>query len=87
MKINGLRKASSETKGLTGYYSGHYVQISYDKSTGDILTDYHYNLGQNSWTQYHDPNIIIVCNASEPMTMKEIKQEIENAIAEKTPGT
>lgn len=60
--LSGLRKAAGETKGLTGYYSGRYVQISYDTRNGAILTNYHYNLGQNSWTQYHNSDIITICN-------------------------
>lgn len=74
--MKGLRNACSETKGLTGYYSGHYVQISYDTSDGEILTDYHYSLGQNSWSQYHSKSIITIRNASKPMTMQEIADEI-----------
>lgn len=79
-KMNGIRKASGETKGLTGYYSGHYVQISYDKVTGDVLTNYHYSLGQNSWSEYNDPNVITIGNYSEPMTMQAIADEINNAL-------
>lgn len=82
LPMHGLRKASGETKDLTGYYSGHYVQISYDTQSGDVITDYHYSLGQNSWTEYHDTNIITICNASEPMTMQEIADAIANKIKE-----
>lgn len=82
LPMHGLRKASGETKDLAGYYSGHYVQISYDIQTGDVITDYHYSLGQNSWTKYHDANIITICNASEPMTMQEIADAIANKIKE-----
>ena len=80
MKMTGLRKAAGETKGLRGYYSGSYVQISYDQDTGEILTDYHYSLGQNSWSEYHDPAVITVCNASKPMTMQQIADEIFAAV-------
>lgn len=80
MKMAGLRKAAGETKGLCGYYSGCYVQISYDQDTGEILTDYHYSLGQNSWSEYHDPAVITVCNASKPMTMQQIADEIFTAV-------
>lgn len=81
LTMRGLRKAAGDTKGLTGYYSGHYVQISYDTSDGEILTNYHYSLGHNTWSQYHDSDIITVCNASEPMTMQQIADAIVEAVA------
>lgn len=79
-KMAGLRKAAGATKGLTNYYSGEYVQISYDKKDGEILTNYHYNLGQNSWSEYNNPNIITICNASSSMTMQEIANKIIESI-------
>lgn len=82
MKINtynlimkGLRKAAGETHGLNPCDAG-YLQISYDLSDGEVLTDYHYSLGQNSWSVYRDPNIIFVCNADRQLTMQEIADKI-----------
>lgn len=75
-KMQGIKRAASETKLLQGYYSGQYVQISYDCSTGEVLTNYHVSLGYNSWTQYHDPAIITVCFTGSPMTMQEIADKI-----------
>lgn len=83
-RMVGLRKAAGETKDLTGYYSGHYVQISYDHDDGEILTNYHYSLGQNSWSQYHSPSIITICNASEPMTMQQIADRIADLLSYRT---
>lgn len=80
LKMHGLKKASGMTKDLRGYYSGHYIQLSYDLDTGNILTDYHYNLGENWWTKYHNPNIITVCNLTEPTTMQDIADLISDAI-------
>lgn len=79
LKMHGLKAASGETRNY-GYYSGHYVQISYDTDTGDVLTDYHYSLGQNSWTRYHDPAIITVATAADHMTMQEIADAIARAV-------
>lgn len=79
--MQGLRKAAGETKGLPGCYSGHYIQISYDMSDGAILTNEHCSLGQNSWTQYHSGDIITICNASSPMTMRQIADAIAEAVA------
>jgi len=87
MKINtyglpmkGLKSAAGLTKNLKGYYTGHYVQISYNTKNGEILTDYHYNLGHNSWTQYHDKSIINIGNISEPATMQEIADMIKERL-------
>lgn len=80
LKMLGLRKASGETKGLTGCI-GYYIQISYDTESGNILTVDHYSLGQNSCTQYHSNNITRICNASSPMTMQEIADEIAKHMA------
>lgn len=79
LKMRGLKAASGETRDY-GYYSGHYVQISYDTDTGDVLTDYHYSLGQNSWTRYHDPAIITVATTADHMTMQAIADAIARAV-------
>ena len=79
LKMHGLKAASGETRNY-GYYSGHYVQISYDTNTGDVLTDYHYSLGQNSWTRYHDPAIITVATTADHMTMRAIADAIARAV-------
>lgn len=77
LKMVGLKKASGNTCNY-GYYSGKYDEIFYDRSSGEVWTVYQYSLGQNSWTEHHDPDIIKICNASDHMTM----QEIADAIAE-----
>lgn len=83
LKMHGLRKACSKSKNLTGYYGGQYVQISYDTADGDVLSDYHVSLGQNSWTKYHDPSVIRVCNVSEPATMQQIADMIYSAVQQR----
>lgn len=80
LPMNGLKAASGYTKGLGGYYSGEYVQISYDTNTGDIFTDYHYNFGQNWWTVYHGPDVISCGNVSEDTSMQEIADMIYRAV-------
>ena len=75
-KMNGLRRASSETINWNPRFGGH-TQISYDMSTGDILTNDH--IGQ-SWSEYHDPDIIPVCHTSRHMTMQQIADAIDDAI-------
>ena len=78
LKMKGIKKASGDT---CNYSSGHYIQISYDTETGDIMTDYHYSLGRNSWTQYHDPAIITICTTDYHMTMQDIADAIAEAVA------
>lgn len=80
LRIEGLKKIAGESKHLTGYYSGQYLQINYDRTTGKTWTDFHCSFGQNSWTQYHDSNIINCGNISEPMTMVQIRKIIERAV-------
>lgn len=79
-KIKGLRKVSGETKSLPGYYSGLYLQLNYNMETGEAWTNHHCSLGQNSWTQNHDSNIITIGNISSPVTMKEIEQMINEKV-------
>lgn len=76
----GIKKAAGETKDLQGYYSGHYIQVNYDIENDEVLTTYHYSLGQNSFTRYHDKGIIFVGFFSEPTTMSEIKQMIDEKV-------
>lgn len=83
LKMHGLRKACSESKNLTGYYGGQYVQISYDTAVGKVLSDCHVSIGQNSWTQYDDPSVICVCNISEPATMQQIADLIYSAVQQR----
>lgn len=79
LKMAGIKAAAAETKGLSPYDHG-YVQISYDTKTGEILTNYHYSIGQNSWTQYNDPDVITVCYAHSQMKMQAIADAIAEAV-------
>lgn len=77
-KMNGIRKAACETKGLAGYYGRQCVQISYNRVTGEVLSKC--NL-QNSWFDYNDSDVIAVCSAYEPMTVQQIADAVEKALA------
>lgn len=79
LKMIGLKKVSGQTYDY-GYYSGEYVEIFYDTKTGEVWTKYQYSLGHNSWTQYHDPSIIKICNASGHLTMQAIADLIRDAV-------
>ena len=78
LTIKGIRKASGETRSYND--AGSYDEIFYDRNTGEVWTRYQCNIGQNSWTQYHDSNIIKICNADQHMTMQEIADAINDTL-------
>lgn len=80
LKMAGLKKVSSETKGLRGYYSGEYCEVFYDISTGEVWSEYQYSLGQNTWTVYDNPDVIKVGNVSAPKTMQELADMVQDAV-------
>ena len=79
LTIKGLKKTSGFTQDY-GYYSGRYVEIFYDRSTGEVWGNFQFSLGQNSWTECHDPAVVKICNTSRHMTMQEIADEIHRVI-------
>lgn len=81
LSIKGLKKASGCTEDY-GSYSGRYVEIFYDRSTGEVWGNFQCSLGRNSWTEYHDPDIVKICSTSRHMTMQEIADEIHRVIRE-----
>lgn len=78
-KMTGLRKAAGESKELRGYYDAAYFQINYDKCTGEVWTNYHYDLGHSSRTYYNDDDIISF-NIHEPHTMQQLADCIASAL-------
>lgn len=80
MKIKGLKKASGETMNY-GTYDGRYVEVFFDKSTGEIWTEFQCSLGQNTWTEYHDSNVVKLVNATRHYTMAELRAMCEEVIA------
>ncbi|MCI6255956.1 MAG: hypothetical protein MR648_05100 [Clostridiales bacterium] len=79
LNIKGLRKASGSTVNWSPR-SGGYDEIFYDLSTGEVWTITQVSLGCNSWTEYHDRNVIKICNTSRHMTMQEISDAIYEAV-------
>lgn len=65
-----LANASNATKGL-GSRAGEYVEIFYDKSTGDVWCKYHWD--REEWTVYHVADMI-----ASTLT-QEARWELENA--------
>ena len=80
MKIKGLKKIAGDSKSLTGYYSPEYLQINFDRSTGEAWADYFYCIGQNSRKFYNDKNILYCGTISSPATMQQVREMIENSV-------
>ena len=78
LKMHGLRAAAGDTR-LAGQY-GRYVQISYDRDTGDVLSDYFCGTTGNWRKYYNDPAVVDVCFAESPMTMQQIADAIAEAV-------
>ena len=81
LPIKGLKTASGYTEDY-GSCSGRYVEIFYDRSTGEVWGNFQCSTGMNSWTEYHDPAVVKICNTSRHMTMQEIADEIHRVIME-----
>lgn len=79
LTIKGLKKASGETEDY-GAFSPTYNEIFYDRETGEVWTKYQSSLGMNTWTEYHDENIIKIGNTQRHMTMQEIADAIWEAV-------
>lgn len=77
-KFIGVKKASGETKWLTGW-NGH-TQIAYDPDTDRVYSEWMPSI--NEWNEYHDPDIVSFTTTA-PMTMEEIKSRIRIEIADK----
>lgn len=77
IKMVNLRKISGET---VNNNQGH-SQISYDTATGELLETWHVGSADCSWTVYHDPDIIHVCNTRRHMTMQQLADAVQDALA------
>ena len=77
----GLKEASEKTQDYA-FNSCMYNEIFYDRATGEVWTVFQCSLGHNTWTKYHDENIIKVCNATEKMSMQYLADLIAEAVAE-----
>lgn len=80
LRMSGLRTVAGETKSLSGPYSPEYLQLNYDRSTGEVWTDFFFSVGHNDWAVYHDKNILNCGNLCSPHTMQEIADAIHAAI-------
>lgn len=81
LKMAGIKAASGETCDY-GYLSDRYVEIFYDRATGEVWTVFQCSLGQNMWSEYNDPDVIKICNTDMHMTMQEIADAIARKVRE-----
>lgn len=80
MKLTGIKNIVSEAKNNLGK-NNLYLQINVDKETGKVWSDLHCSIGQNSWPQYHDSNVLNCGNISaQNITMAEVKAMVERKI-------
>ena len=80
LKMVGLKKAAGSTKILMGELFSLYHELFYDRKTGEVWTVYQNSMGQSTWTEYEDKNIIRVDNITEPMTMQQIADLIVTTV-------
>jgi len=80
MKLKGIKKVASEARNNLGR-NNLYLQINVDKSTGRVWSDLHCSIGQNSWSEYVDKDVLNCGNISDKnVTMAEIKAMVERRI-------
>lgn len=75
-KMTGLRSVCSLTKGLRGYYSDQYVELFYDRATGEVWGNFQVSLGHNWYTVYDNADVIKCGNLCDSMTMQQIADVI-----------
>ena len=81
LKMTGLKAASGSTQNY-GVFSPSYDELFYNRSTGEVWTVFQHSIGHNSWTVYHDANVLKICDASSHMTMQEIADAIAETVAQ-----
>ena len=80
-KINmeDLAEASDYTRGL-GSRTGEYMEIFYDKSTGEVWGKYHWD--REEWTVYHDEDVVKVGGVNRFKSRQQIADMIAETLAE-----
>ena len=80
IKLTGVKNVVTEAKNNLGK-NNLYLQINVDKTTGKVWSDLHCSIGQNSWNNYHDSDILNCGNISDKnITMAEVKTMVERKI-------
>jgi hypothetical protein len=80
IKLKGIKNVVTEAKNNLSK-NNLYLQVNVDKSTGRVWSDLHCSIGQNSWSEYKDSNILNCGNISDPqITMADLKAMVERRI-------
>ena len=79
LKMVNLDKASEETCNWK-LRSGGYTEIFYNMETGEVWTVDQVDIGHNSYTVYHDPEIIKIGETERKMTEQQIADAIFRTI-------
>lgn len=77
MKMVGLKAAAAATENYNTL--GFRDDIFYDTETGEVWTRFH--ASENSWTEYHDSGVKLVCKTNKHMTMQEIADAIYDRVS------
>lgn len=79
--IEGIKQASSNTINWAKSSNG-YTEIFYDKVTGDVWTVDQVSSEHNTWEEYHDNDVIKICETEKHLTMQEIADMIYKVMSE-----
>lgn len=81
MKLTGIKNVVSEARNNLGR-NNLYLQINVNKSTGKVWSDLHCSIGQNSWNEYKDSDILNCGFVSDKnITMAEVKAMVERKLS------
>lgn len=75
MKIKYLKKGVSATKRIP---QGMHIQIDYDLMNDELIVSE--ILTTNSYIVYDGRKVCHVCDVSRPMTITELREEVEKAV-------
>lgn len=81
IKLTGIKNIVTEAKNNLGNNNNLYLQVNVDKATGKVWRNLHCSIGQNSWSDYKDSDVLNCGNISDKnITMAEVKAMVERKI-------
>lgn len=78
-EIKGIEKVVEESQNLRGYESGFYLQLNYNKETGEVWVDELVDYGHNRYVRYDNPNIVGCGDLCSPVTAERVRELVEEA--------
>lgn len=84
MKLKKLKKAVRDYRKFNqgGIFSPEYGILMFDKSDGELWTDYFYSIGHNEWKVYHSDDIVYLSNMMEERGIDVTAENVEQFILE-----